>query len=106
MELKLQAELSKIVNQYDSLAPAEEAEAVKILMGKISISDVFNWQPIFNEMAMGCNVFVPVGTVDDFCFVLSACFENAHRAESRTLFYKLTVTWNFEIHFGEAKVSY
>ena len=33
VELKFQSELSKIVNHYDSLSLAEEAEAVKILMG-------------------------------------------------------------------------
>ena len=37
MELKFQAELSKIVKHYDSLNIAEEAEAVKILMGKIDV---------------------------------------------------------------------
>ena len=37
MELKFQSELSKIVKHYDSLTVAEEAEAVKILMGKINI---------------------------------------------------------------------
>ena len=36
-ELKFQSELSKIVKHYDSLTFAEEAEAVKILMGKINI---------------------------------------------------------------------
>ena len=38
-----------IVKHYDSLTFAEEAEAVKILMGKINIPNVFNWIPIFNE---------------------------------------------------------
>ena len=51
MELKFEAELSKIVKHYDSLTLAEEAEAVKILMGKINIPTVFNWIPVFNEMA-------------------------------------------------------
>ena len=35
LELKFQSELSKIVKHYDSLTFSEEAEAVKILMGKI-----------------------------------------------------------------------
>ena len=42
LELKFQSELSKIVKHYDSLTFAEEAEAVKILMGKINIPNVFN----------------------------------------------------------------
>ena len=65
VKLKFQVEHSKIVNHYDSLTPAEEAEAVKILMGKINPA-VFNWQPLFHEMAMGCDVHVPVSMVGDF----------------------------------------
>ena len=60
MELKFQSELSKIVEHYDSLTIAEEAKAVKILLGKINIPTVFNWFPVFNEMATGCDVPVPV----------------------------------------------
>ena len=41
-DLKFQSELSKIVKHYDSVAISEEAEAVKILMGKINIPTVFN----------------------------------------------------------------
>ena len=69
LELKFQSELSKIIKH--SLAVAEEAEAVKILLGKINIPNVCNWIPIFNEMATGCDVPIPVTTVDDFRFVLS-----------------------------------
>ena len=49
MELSFQAELSKIVQHYDSLTLAEEAEAVKILMGKINIPTVFNWIPVLTR---------------------------------------------------------
>ena len=77
LELKFQSELSKIVKHNDSLTIAEEAEAVKILMGKINIPNVFNWIPIFSEMATGCDVPILVTTVDDFRFVLTACFEDA-----------------------------
>ena len=66
VELKFQSELSKIVNYYDSLTIAEEAEAVKILLGKINIPNVYNWIPIFDEMATGCDVPIPVTTFDDF----------------------------------------
>ena len=78
VELKIQSELSKIVKHYASLTISEEAEAVKILRGKIKIPTVFNWIPVFNEMAAGCDVPLPVSTVDDFRFVLMACFEDAH----------------------------
>ena len=77
VELKFQAELSKIVKHYDSLTLAEEAKAFKILMEKINIPTVFNWIPICDEMATNCDVPVPVSTVDDFRFVLVAYFEDA-----------------------------
>ena len=68
MEKKSQSELSKIAKHYDSLTLAEEAEAVKILMGKINIPTVFNWIPVFNEMAAGCDVPILASTVDGFRF--------------------------------------
>ena len=106
LELKFQADLSKTVDYYDSLTPAEESEALKILMGKIYNPAVFNWLPVFIEIAKGCDVTVPVGTVDDFHFVLNSCFEDARRTKSRALFYRYAVTGTFHSHFDEAKVSY
>ena len=66
VEIKFLSELSKIVKHYDSLTIVEEAETVKILMGKTNIPNVYNWIPNFNEMATGCDVSTPVTTVDDF----------------------------------------
>ena len=77
--------------------------AVKILMGKINIPTVFNWIPVFNEMAAGCDVPIPVSTVDDFRFVLMACFEDARRAKARTIFYRWGVIGAAEIHYGVIK---
>ena len=56
LELKFQAKFYKIVDRYDSLTLPEEADAVKILMGKINIPTAFNWIPVFNEMTIGCDV--------------------------------------------------
>ena len=102
LELEFQA-VSKIVNHHDSLTSAQESEAVKILMGKINNPAVFNWQPVFNEMAMGCDVTAPVCTVDDFRFVLNSCFEDARRAKSRAVFYQYAVSGTFRTDFGEVK---
>ena len=102
VELKFQSELSKIVKHYDSLTIAEEAEAVKS-MGKINIPNVYNWIPIFNEMVTSCDVPIPVTTVDDFRFVLMACFEDARRSRARTIFYRWGVVGTPETHHGEIK---
>ena len=97
-ELKFQSELSKIVKHYDTLTIAVEAEAVKILLGKINIPNVFNWIPIFNEMATGCDVPIPVTTVDDF-----RCFEDARRSRARTISYPWAVIGTPETHHGDIK---
>ena len=72
-------------------------------MGKINIPTVFNWIPIFNEMATGCDVPIPVTTVDDFRFVLMACFEVARRSRARTIFYRWGVIGTPETHYGDIK---
>ena len=103
VELKFRSELSKIAKHYDCLTIAEEAEAVKILLGKMNIPNVFNWIPIFNEMATGCDVPIPVTTVDDFRFVLTACFEDARRSRARTISYRWAVIGAPETHYGDIK---
>ena len=103
VELKFQSELSRIVKHYDSVTIAEEAEAVHISLGKINIPYVYNWIPIFNEMATGCDVPIPVTTVDDFRFVLSTCFEDARRSRARTISYRWAVIGTSETHHGDIK---
>ena len=61
-------------------------------MGKINNPAVFNWLPVFNEIAKGCDVTLPVSTVDDFCFVLNSRFEDARRAKSCALYYRYSIT--------------
>ena len=79
---------TKTVKHYDSLTIAEEAEAVEVFLGKINIPNVYNWIPIFNEMATGCDVPILVTTVFDFRFVLSTCFEDARRSRACTISYQ------------------
>ena len=43
-------------------------------------------------MATGCDVPIPVTTVDDFQFVLSTCSEDARRPRARTISYRWAVT--------------
>ena len=72
-------------------------------MGKINIPNVFNWIPIFNEMATGCDLSIPVNTVNDFRFVLTACFEDARRSRARTISYRWAVSGTPETHHGDIK---
>ena len=75
----------------------------KNFTGEINIPNVYNWIPIFNEMATGCDVLLPVTTVDDFRFVLSTCFEYARRSQARTISYRWAVTGTPETHHGDIK---
>ena len=72
-------------------------------MGKINIPNVYNWIPIFNEMATGCDVSISVTTVDDFRFVLTACFEDARRSRARTISYRWAVSGTPETRHGDIK---
>ena len=72
-------------------------------MGKINIPNVFNWIPIFNEMATGCDFSIQVNTGDDFRFVLTACFEDARRSRARTISYRWVVVGTPKTHHGDIK---
>ena len=59
--------------------------------------------PIINEMATGCDVPIPVTAVDDFRFVLMACFEDARQSRARTISYRWAVIGTPETHHGDIK---
>ena len=77
--------------------------AISLKMGKINIPNVYNWIPIFNEIATGCDVSIPVTTVDDFRFVLTVCFEDARRSRARTISYRWAVSGTSETRHGDIK---
>ena len=55
-------------------------------------------------MAIGCDIPLPVSTINDFRFVRMACYEDARRTKARSVYYKYYVTGNFETRFGDTKV--
>ena len=69
----------------------------------MNIPNIFNWIPIFDEVATGCDVPIPVTTVDDFRFVLIACLEDARRSRARTISYRWAVIGTPETHHGDIK---
>ena len=54
-------------------------------------------------MAKGCDVSIPVTTVDNFRFVLMTCFEDARRSRARTISYRWAVIATSETHHGDIK---
>ena len=55
-------------------------------------------------MATGCDVPIPVTTVDDFRFVLCTCFEDSRRSRARTISYRWAVTGTPETRHRVIKV--
>ena len=60
--------LRKIMDHYNTRASSEEAEAVRLLIEKINVVNVLNWQPYFDAMALQCDIRMPIATVKDFRF--------------------------------------
>ena len=54
-------------------------------------------------MATGCDIPIPVTTVDDFRFVLSTYFEDARWLRDRTISYRWAVIGTPETHHGDIK---
>ena len=52
VDTRFLSELRKINDHYDTRASNEEVEAVKILLEKINVVNVLNWQPYFHAMAL------------------------------------------------------
>ena len=59
-------ELSKIKEHYDSRTEKEELDAVKLLIDKINVPNLLNWQTPLYEMAESCDVVLPLVLVEDF----------------------------------------
>ena len=54
-------------------------------------------------MATVCDLSLPINKVDDFRFVLTACFEDARRSRARTISYRWNVVGTPETRYGDIK---
>ena len=66
VDTRLLSELRKITDHYDTRTSNEEVEAVKILIEKIDVVNVLNWQPNFHAMALQCDIQLPISAVIQF----------------------------------------
>ena len=60
------SELRKITDHYDTRTSIEEVKAVKILIEKINVVNILNWQPYLHAMALQCDIQLPISAVEDF----------------------------------------
>ena len=66
VDTRFLSELRKITYHYNTRTSIEEVEAVKILIEKINVVNVLNWQPYFHAMALQCAIQLPISAVKDF----------------------------------------
>ena len=60
--------------------------------------------PFLRKSATVCDLSLPINKVDDFRFVLTACFEDARRSRARTcISYRWNVVGTPETRYGETK---
>ena len=65
VDTRFLSELRKVTDQYDNRASNEEVEAVQILIEKIDVVNVLNWQPYFHSMALQCDIQLPISPVKE-----------------------------------------
>ena len=87
-------ELSKMKEHYDSRTEKEELDAVKLLIDKINVPNLLNWQTPLYEMAESCDVVLPLVLVEDFHFVLEETFAEARQLKLKAMAYNWTVSGN------------
>ena len=58
VDTRFLSELRKITGHYDTRTSIEKVEAVKILIEKINVVNVLNWQPYFQAMALQCDISI------------------------------------------------
>ena len=63
VDTRFLSEFRKITDHYDTPTSIEEVEAVKILIEKINVINVLNWQPYFHTMALQCDIQLPISAV-------------------------------------------
>ena len=79
VDTRFLSELCKITNHYDTRTSIEEVEAVKILIEKINVVNVLNWQPYFHAMALQCDIQLPISVEKDFCFLIQQIIAEARK---------------------------
>ena len=86
------SELRKITDHYDTRTSNEEVEAVKILIEKINVVNVLNWQPYFHAMALQCDIQPPISAVKNFRFLIQQTIAEARKVRIQAANYGFIVS--------------
>ena len=58
---RFHSELRKIMDHYETRASSKEAKAVRLLIEKVIVANVLNWQPYFDAMTLQCDNRMQIG---------------------------------------------
>ena len=100
------SELRKITDHYDTRTSAEEVEAVKILIEKINVVNVLNWQPYFHTMALQCDIQLPISAVKDFRFLIQQAIAEARKVRIQAANYGFIVSCCNKTRSSDSKHPY
>ena len=92
VDTRFLSELRKITDHYDTRTLIEEVEAVKILIEKINVVNVPNWQPYFHAMALQCDIQLPISAVKDFRFLIQQTITEARKVRIQAAKYGFIVS--------------
>ena len=77
VDTRFLSKLRKITDHYNTRTSVEEVETVKILIEKINVVNVLNWQPYFHAMALQCDIQLPISAVKDSRFLIQQTIAEA-----------------------------
>ena len=92
VDTRLLSELRKITDHYVTRTSAEEVEAVKLLIEKINVVNVLNWQPYFHTIALQCDIQLPISAVKDFRFLIQQTIAEARKVRIQAANYGFIVS--------------
>ena len=92
VDTRILSELHYDTDHYDTRTSIEEVEAVKILIEKINVVNVLNWQPYFHAMALQCDIQLPISAVKDFRFLIQQTIAEARKVRIQAANYGFIVS--------------
>ena len=106
VDTRFLSELRKITDHYDTRTSVEEVEAVKLLIEKINVVNVLNWQPYFHTMALQCDIQLPISAVKDFRFLIQQTIAEARKVRIQAANYGFIVSCCNKTRSSDSKHPY
>ena len=76
---RFHSELRKIMDHYETRASSKEAKAVRLLIEKVIVANVLNWQPYFDAMTLQCDNRMPIASMRNFRFLIQHTVSKARK---------------------------